>query len=266
MAFSHTSIQRGRWARFCGGGVALLLALALAATAAMPAASATEQPKQLTFEAAPNDWSVVSGEPVDKLGRVKASGVHKRRIRYSIDGTGFAIHKKKGIVSYDGTALGAGEALLTVTARDKGNKAAEATLSIRVTVTVPEETDQITNEVTQPEPEVAQQEIQLPAKPAGFKAEPGNTGVLLSWTDPCDTKITGYEISRRSRRSKEPPVWWPFGNWDRRTPDDTDLPACSGRVWYWQGGLTNGDEYGFKVRALWQQRRAGVRAAVRNHR
>ena len=69
-----------------------------------------------------------------------------------------------------------------------------------------------------------------PAKPEGFKAEAGNGQVTLSWTDPGNSGITGWE-------------YWLHGRW-------TPIPGSgAGTVEYTVTGLSNRVAHTFRVRA-----------------
>ena len=69
-----------------------------------------------------------------------------------------------------------------------------------------------------------------PAKPEGFKAEAGNGRVTLSWTDPGNSDITGWE-------------YWLHGRW-RPVPG-----SGAGTVEHVVDGLSNRVAYTFRVRA-----------------
>ncbi len=75
-----------------------------------------------------------------------------------------------------------------------------------------------------------------PARPTGLAAVPGDGSVTLSWDDPSDPSITGYEF-----RMRYAGVAW--GEWR--------LVAGGGSaVSHVVDGLDNGTEYRFKVRAV----------------
>ncbi len=74
-----------------------------------------------------------------------------------------------------------------------------------------------------------------PARPTGLVAAPGDGSVTLSWDDPSDSSVTGYEF-----RMRYAGVAW--GEWG--------LVAGGGSaVSHVVDGLDNGTEYRFKVRA-----------------
>ena len=75
-----------------------------------------------------------------------------------------------------------------------------------------------------------------PAIPSGLRATSGNQRVTLSWDNPSDSSITGYEYQYRAG-----------GSWSAWT----DI-AGSTRVTtsFDKSGLTNGTEYRFKLRAV----------------
>ena len=72
-----------------------------------------------------------------------------------------------------------------------------------------------------------------PARPTGLTATAGDGSVTLSWDDPADATITGYEY-----RTRWTGVAW--GAW-QSIPSGTSYTVDS---------LTNGTEYRFKVRAV----------------
>ena len=114
----------------------LLLAAALTAlVAALALGGVAHAAGPLTFGDTPTGWSITSGEADAKVGTVKATGVKKNRIRYSLaDAPGFSVKGKKGVVSYDGSAISADKALLVVTARDRRGKVEEVSVTITVSV------------------------------------------------------------------------------------------------------------------------------------
>ena len=75
-----------------------------------------------------------------------------------------------------------------------------------------------------------------PAKPTGFTATPGNGQVALSWTDPGDDEITGWQI-RFKVGAGSYTAWGDLADSDA---DTTSFTAIN---------LTNGTEYAFQVRA-----------------
>ncbi len=85
-------------------------------------------------------------------------------------------------------------------------------------------------------PQVVTPMAALPAKPTGFTATPGDAQVTLSWDDPLDASITAHEYTSDGG-----------ANW-------AGIPAsASGEAnatSYTVGGLTNGLEYTFAVRAV----------------
>ncbi len=75
-----------------------------------------------------------------------------------------------------------------------------------------------------------------PAKPRGLKAIAGNTQVVLSWTDPNDDSITGYQVQQRDGRR--------WGEWNSISGSDADTVAHT------VTNLQNGSEYRFRIRAI----------------
>ena len=77
-----------------------------------------------------------------------------------------------------------------------------------------------------------------PAKPTGFTATPGNGQVLLEWNDPSDSGITRWEMQRKD------------GSGDYGTFGTITTGTSGGKLTHTVSGLTNGETYGFKVRAV----------------
>ena len=75
-----------------------------------------------------------------------------------------------------------------------------------------------------------------PAKPTGLSAEAGNGQVELTWTDPGDDSITGYQVQQR----KGSAAW---ESWSDISDSDADT------VSHTVTGLDNDSEYRFRVRA-----------------
>ena len=81
------------------------------------------------------------------------------------------------------------------------------------------------------------QQSEPPAAPGGLTATVGDGSVALSWNDPSDPGISGYEY-----RIRWPGVAW--GQW-------TAVPGSgAGTVAHTLTGLDNGVEYRFKIRAV----------------
>ena len=78
-----------------------------------------------------------------------------------------------------------------------------------------------------------------PAAPADFTAAAGDARVVLRWTNPSDSRITGYEVRRRT-----PPVTGAWGSWTAIAGSGADTVAHT------VADLANGTAYGFEVRAL----------------
>ena len=76
-----------------------------------------------------------------------------------------------------------------------------------------------------------------PPAPQGLRAAPGNGQVRLSWNDPADLSITGYEYRMR----------YAGVAWSAWTPMAASGPSAVSHV---VDGLGNGVEYRFKVRAV----------------
>ena len=85
--------------------------------------------------------------------------------------------------------------------------------------------------------EVDNDEPAAPAAPSGLSARPGDRRVILTWDDPGDPSITGYEYRTR----------WAGVAWS----DWTAMPASDASTNSFRvSGLENGAEYRFKIRAV----------------
>ena len=78
-----------------------------------------------------------------------------------------------------------------------------------------------------------------PARPAGLSATGGDGSVTLTWDDPSDAGITGWEY--RVRAAPPAPGW---GTWTAVPGSDASTVSVS------FDGLDNGTEYRFKLRAV----------------
>ena len=77
----------------------------------------------------------------------------------------------------------------------------------------------------------------VPAAPANLTAAPGDRQVELSWDDPMDGEINGYEIRYYSGGGPSAPVW-------------EQIPGSgAGTTEYTAAGLANGTSYTIEVRA-----------------
>ena len=76
----------------------------------------------------------------------------------------------------------------------------------------------------------------VPSAPSGLSAAPGDGSVALSWTDPGDAGITGYELRRKAGTGA-------YGSWSDISGSDADTTSHS------VTGLTNGTAYSFELRA-----------------
>ncbi len=79
--------------------------------------------------------------------------------------------------------------------------------------------------------------IAVPAAPTEFKAKAGDTQVTLSWADPDNSTITGYQVQQKSGDDA-------YGAWN----DIEDSTATTTE--HTVTGLTNNTVYGFRVRAV----------------
>ncbi len=78
-----------------------------------------------------------------------------------------------------------------------------------------------------------------PLAPAGFAAAAGDGRAVLSWTDPSDAAISGYQFRQRT-----PPDTGSWGTWT------AIAGSTAATTTHTVTGLTNGTAYGFQVRAL----------------
>ena len=79
--------------------------------------------------------------------------------------------------------------------------------------------------------------VSAPARPTGLSASAGNGQVMLSWTDPNDDSITGYEVQRR----KGSDAW---GGWGAISGSDAETTSHT------VPSLDNDSEYHFRIRAV----------------
>jgi len=79
----------------------------------------------------------------------------------------------------------------------------------------------------------------LPRKPTGLTATPGNGKVILSWDDPENPDITEYQFRSRAAGDSYPAVWSLNRNVSLLHLNGISLV-----------GLTNGAQYSFQVRAV----------------
>jgi len=77
-----------------------------------------------------------------------------------------------------------------------------------------------------------------PRAPEGLSASAGEGAVTLSWDDPDDGKIAGYEVRYAERGTPLPEVW------DAISHSDSSTTAHE------VAGLTNGTRYAFEVRGV----------------
>ena len=144
----------------------VLAAMAAAVAAAVVAVSlpgvagAAPEAEVLTFGNTPIGWEVTVGTPDSRVGKISATGVKKKQIRYRVSGAdGFAINRR-GVVSYDGAALPSEGVVLEVTAfKRKHRSSVSATISIGVSVRF-ERAPQQQQPEPEPEPEAQEPEGQ----------------------------------------------------------------------------------------------------------
>ena len=87
--------------------------------------------------------------------------------------------------------------------------------------------------------EVTVNDPPAPAAPAGFAAAAGDSEAVLSWTDPSNAAIGGYEFRQRT-----PPGAGAWGSWT------AIASSTAATTTHTVTGLTNGTAYGFEVRAV----------------
>ncbi len=76
-----------------------------------------------------------------------------------------------------------------------------------------------------------------PAAPEGLAAREGDGTVVLTWDDPRDDTLTGYQV-RYEESGTRLPTW----------SGDHDIESDAATTTHEVGGLTNGNEYTFEVR------------------
>ncbi len=87
--------------------------------------------------------------------------------------------------------------------------------------------------------EVTVNDPPAPAAPAGFAAAAGDSEAVLSWTDPSNAAIDGYQFRQRT-----PPTTGRWGSWTAIASSTATTTTHT------VTGLTNGTAYGFEVRAV----------------
>ncbi len=87
--------------------------------------------------------------------------------------------------------------------------------------------------------EVTVNDPPAPAAPAGLSAAAGDGRAVLSWTDPSNAAIGGYEFRQRT-----PPDTGAWGSWT------AIASSTAATTTHTVTGLTNGTAYGFEVRAV----------------
>ena len=82
-------------------------------------------------------------------------------------------------------------------------------------------------------------QAQSVAAPTGLAAKPGDAQVKLTWDDPSDDTITGYDYQQKKEGDAA------FGSW---TTIPQSAPTNANALSYTATGLTNGIEYTFRLR------------------
>ena len=90
-----------------------------------------------------------------------------------------------------------------------------------------------------PTPEPTATPVPAPARPTGLTATAGDGSVTLTWNNPSDAGITGYEL--QSRVAPPAPGW---SAWTAIANSDADTTSHT------VTGLTNGKEYRYKIRSV----------------
>jgi len=83
--------------------------------------------------------------------------------------------------------------------------------------------------------------VAAPAKPTGLMAAAGNEQVTLSWDDPSDSTITGYEYQQKSGTDMFGTTW---------TTITDSAPGGANATSYTVPSLVNGTAYTFRIRAV----------------
>ena len=106
-----------------------------------------------------------------------------------------------------------------------------------VTVTVRDGTGYTVGSPSEASVTVNDNDVPPPAKPIGFTATAGDEEVTLSWTDPKNSDITGYQFRQKAGSGS-------YGSW-------TDIASSDATtVSHTVGSLNNGTTYTFQVRAV----------------
>ena len=105
-----------------------------------------------------------------------------------------------------------------------------------VTVTVRDGTGYTVGSPSEASVMVNDNDVPPPAKPTGFTATAGDRQVTLSWNNPGNSEITGYQFRQKAGSNS-------YGPW-------TDISNSAAAVTHTITGLTNGTAYTFQVRAV----------------
>ena len=168
-------------------------------------------------------WTVAVGGPFAGTVRVESSDpglvrVSPSELRFTRENARVA-----RTVTVTGLTEGAGDVFHTLTL-DGTSVATESDEGTTVAVRVTEGSVRVPD---------------LPRAPRGFRARPGDGEVTLTWSAPGDGSILGYEVRRRHGG---PGQRW--GEWTAVAGSGAGTTAHTVR------GLTNGQKYIFRVRAV----------------
>ena len=79
--------------------------------------------------------------------------------------------------------------------------------------------------------------VRLPDRPTGLTARAGDSRVVLSWSDPSDSTVTGYRFRKKEVAGK-------YGEWENAAGSGATTTSHD------VTGLTNGTAYTFQIRAV----------------
>ena len=146
-------------------------------------------------------------------------------------GSNFIASNNKGMKTVD---IPASSRSMTYTVATEDDNMDESNGS--VTVTVKDGTGYTVGSPSEASVTVNDNDVPPPAKPTGFTATAGDGEVTLSWTDPKNSDITGYQFRQKAGSNS-------YGPW-------TDISNSAAAVTHTVGSLNNGTAYTFQIRAV----------------
>ena len=185
----------------------VLAAMAAAVAAAVVAVSlpgvagAAPEAEVLMFGNTPVGWEVTVGTPDSRVGKIVATGVKKKQIRYRVSGAdGFAI-SRRGVVSYDGAALPSEGVVLEVIAfKRKHRSSVSATISIGVGVRFERAPQQQQQPEPEPEPEAQEPEGQ---QQQGQQQQSSGVNVSDTWEANSEAKYRRDSLTDEQKEAED---------------------------------------------------------------